>query len=230
MALCLCLSSPTFLECNSILEEIKKESLLSIFVELRVDLLSNLGKGSITHEELTTLYNNKALKKIVTVRDLKLQGFTEERRNLLHLAIDCGVEMIDIEYEAPVEYRQALVTHAKKRGVDVVVSYHNYDTTPSLKALQEIVSNCYKFGGNIAKVATTAKTVQDSARVLGLYDTDNRIVALTMGPLGQITRVAALKLGAPFTFVSKSEAEATAPGQLSLDQMRSVLGSLTAGL
>jgi hypothetical protein len=126
-----------------------------------------------------------------------------------------GVAMVDIEFEAPAAYREALLACAAKHKVEAVISYHNYVETPV--DLAAIVDTCFAQGASIAKVGVMARSAQDSARVLALYGSHygaaRRIVALAMGAPGMITRVAALSLGAPFTFVALSEASATAPGR-----------------
>lgn len=226
MSLCLSLSASSFEECKRILETLAEEK-CSVIVEVRVDLISEHGKGQVTNEQLAQIFSFKGLKKIATVRDLTAAGFTLERQNLLRLAMESGADWIDIEYEAPAEYRDKLIKVAKEKGTTVIISYHNYESTPNIEELREIVGNCYAFGGEVAKVATSAKSTQDSARILSLYDTEKPVVALAMGKFGEITRVAATKLGASFTFVSMSAEAATAPGQLSLQQMKTIMQNMS---
>ncbi len=50
----------------------------------------------------------------------------------------------------------------------VIISYHNYSETPSDEALEALVEDMFDEGADIAKIATTAKCVEDSARMLAL--------------------------------------------------------------
>ena len=50
----------------------------------------------------------------------------------------------------------------------IILSHHDYEETPSDEVLEALVSVMYKDGADIAKVATTAQTIQDSARLLAL--------------------------------------------------------------
>ena len=226
MALCLSLCATSFTECKTVLEKLIAET-VDVIVEVRVDLISSRGKGNVNDEELGQLFAYPGIKKIATVRDLATPGFTSERLELMRQAVNSGADWIDIEYESPVTYRGELLKLAKEKGVTVIISYHNYEATPSLAELNEIVNNCYGWGGDVAKVATLAKSRMDSARVLSLYDSDKTVVALAMGKYGEITRVAATKLGAPFTFVALSAAAATAPGQLDLQQMKTIMQNMS---
>jgi 3-dehydroquinate dehydratase len=47
-----------------------------------------------------------------------------------------------------------------------------------------------------------------------------------MGEAGKITRVAGPLLGSPFTFVASTEAQATAPGQLTRASMTKVYAAM----
>ena len=76
---------------------------------------------------------------------------------------------------------------------------------------------------------TYALTIIDAKRLLKIYDhvdKDQILIALAMGKYGQSTRVKALKLGSPFTFVAYDENSVTAPGQLTLKQMRNKINKL----
>jgi 3-dehydroquinate dehydratase len=57
---------------------------------------------------------------------------------------------------------------------------------------------------------------------LALYAHHTAIVAFGMGEKGKFTRLAALKLGAPFMYVSLDGATPTAPGQFSESEMRAL--------
>lgn len=130
------------------------------------------------------------------------------------------------QVEAPKEWKTEMVALAKKHNVQVIISHHNYDSTPNAERLQEIVTECFADGADIAKIAVAAQTKQDTARVLALHDDDRPVVMLAMGEQGKISRVAGPLLGAPFTFVAATPETATAPGQLTAAQMRGLYASM----
>jgi len=50
----------------------------------------------------------------------------------------------------------------------VILSHHDYDETPSDEVLEALVKEMFKAGADIAKIATTAQRIEDSARMLAL--------------------------------------------------------------
>lgn len=53
----------------------------------------------------------------------------------------------------------------------VILSSHNFDNTPSDKALETILQQMWASGADVAKIATTATDITDCARVLTLLKT-----------------------------------------------------------
>lgn len=169
-------------------------------------------------EELFASHSNL----IATCRDEDLLQY--ERLELLKSAIDGGAKWIDIEVESEPEYASALVKYAKSKNCKVIISYHNYENTPEQKELNDIVLECNEMGADLVKIATMVNKTDDSERLLNLYNNEISILALGMGELGKDTRVLALKLGSPFTFVSCDGEMETAPGQIPESEMKSILG------
>ena len=137
----------------------------------------------------------------------------------LKTAMETGASYVDIEIEAPKEQREKLIKVAKANHARIIISYHNYNETPSIDELLKIVNECYEMGADVAKVAVQANSQQDAAKVLSLYSADKPVVALAMGEFGKITRLIAPMLGAEFTFASTDEGVGTAPGQITYSKM-----------
>lgn len=225
--LCVSLSERTLQGCLNILDNLQEDEM----AEVRVDLVSHLSPRSsvddpgLSDEELKVLWRHPR-DKIVTCRDIQgMQGpgFTLERQKVLENAIKTRtVQMVDVEYEAPESYRKAIAHVAVENNVRMIISYHNYEETPSKEKLLKIVDDCFQYGADIAKVAVLSRSKQDTARVLSLYEDQRPVVALSMGSDGVISRVAATKLGSPFTFVAVSAESMTAPHQVTLKHMRTI--------
>ena len=183
--------------------------------EIRIDL------AEFTAENVAYVFSKATKPLIATCRP---EIVTDSRRvELLKNAITHGAAYVDIEIEASSEIKKELITCAKAHDCKVIISYHNFENTPSIKELVAIIDTCFDEGADIAKIATTAQNSSDSARILGLYAQYSSLVALAMGEEGKITRVANLYLGAPFTFAAISEKQKTAPGQITIDQMKQFL-------
>jgi len=144
------------------------------------------------------------------------------RLSWLKSAMKLGASMVDVEIEAGESYFEELRSHAGKNDVEMIVSYHRFDTTPGRDVLGEMFQRCFERGGDIAKIATQVNTRDDLLNLLSLYQLPGRKVILGMGPLGRITRVIAPYLGAEFTFASAGSGLETAPGQLDFKQLTEI--------
>jgi len=82
-------------------------------------------------------------------------------------------------------------------------------------------------GADCVKLAVTANSPADCARIMSLYEHHDNLLAFAMGETGKITRIAAPFLGAEFTFVSVDEANKTAPGQLTAAQMKTIFNVMS---
>lgn len=180
-------------------------------------------KSGMTVDEVHQLFNgHKQL--VATCRPDGLS--TKQRQKLLKAAIDAGAAWVDIEIESDVDYISEIYNYAKSKGCRVIISYHNYDKTPDNEALNKIIIQAISYKPDLVKIATQVVTMQDSARLLALYQYKIPLLAIGMGSLGKITRIAALELGAPFTFVSADAREKTASGQLSESKVHEILNAL----
>lgn len=146
----------------------------------------------------------------------------EERISRLKASMDLGAGFLDLEIESSMEYFRELAGDAIEHGCQVIVSYHNNEQTPGRDQLKTILEKAYEMGASVAKIATEVRSREDIRNLLSLYDLPGRKVVIGMGAMGRITRVAALYLGAPFTFASPEDGSETAPGQLSFSQLNQI--------
>lgn len=209
--ICVAIQNKTVEGC---LAEIKDAEL----AEIRIDLCEF---GS---EEVKELFTKASTKLLATCRPDTMG--TEKQMELLKVAIDAGAHMVDIEIEATSAFKTEMAAYAKQKGCIVIVSYHNYDITPPTEELNQLIKECFDSGAEIAKLATMVNSKQDASRLLGLYDTSQKILALGMGEIGKPTRVMATVLGAPFTFAATSVETATAPGQIAAGELKELIAKL----
>ena len=143
----------------------------------------------------------------------------------IEAALGAGARWVDVEEHASEGYRRRTIERTHKAGAKVVISYHNYSTTPSLDELTHITERSFAMGADVAKVITTAHSTADGATIASLYDhfPADRLVAFAMGAEGAFTRRLSLLLGAPWTYVAPDSTNATAPGQLTADTLGTLL-------
>lgn len=150
-----------------------------------------------------------------------------------------GARYVDIEIEAPDEHLEYIRTLAREYGCRLIVSFHDFEGTPSLDELKGIARLCRTKGADLVKIVTTARNISDAARTMRLYDLQAdgalfegaaaaerpQLVAFSMGEAGKFTRLLCLKLGAPYTYVSAGASNATASGQYTREEMERLLSA-----
>jgi 3-dehydroquinate dehydratase-1 len=207
--------------CTSIFESDKSRLMERLegleFAEVRLDALS------ADAEELREIFSRPA-KLIATMRPGR---HTDEQRLMtLAAAVGAGASYVDVEIDAPTIVREGVMAAARKSGCEVIVSYHNYEKTPEREELLSLVEECFTAGADIAKIACRANSLKDAARILGILDIEKPIIAIGMGRMGRITRVAAPLLGSPFTFASQGEGSETAEGQIDTATLQEILSEI----
>ena len=151
----------------------------------------------------------------------KWDGNEARRIERLLQAIELGANIIDIEYNA--KNVENIIRLIKKRA-DCLLSFHDFQKTPPLDVLKQIVNKELKAGADICKVVTTAQTFEDNLAVMRLFSEfpGIRMVAFTMGTQGFISRVMAPLIGAYFTYGAVQKGVESAPGQLPVSDMLAV--------
>jgi 3-dehydroquinate dehydratase I len=192
-------------------------SLKPSLVEIRYDLLRR------EPEEVAEMLGGSILQ-LATCRPGHYRD--PQRLDILKRAIMSGAVYVDVEIESSLDFIGEVSRIAKERRTHFIVSYHNYDETPQREELLEILRTCYESGADIAKISCTVNDRSDAARLLSLYDEPGRKIVIGMGDSGKITRLAALELGAEFTFAALSEESATAPGQLTFRELTELQNKL----
>ncbi len=190
------------------------------FVEVRLDGMD------LSSDEIERLLDAKK-EIIVTMRSL---GNDDElRERVLTTAIDFGAHYVDLELESDLALHERICKAASLNKTKIIISHHDYDKIPDSAALKSLVDSCFIAGADIAKIACRVNTPRDAARLLGLLDATRPIIPIGMGHAGRITRVAALSLGAPFSYACSEAGEKTAPGQIEFSAMKKLIEDIGQG-
>jgi 3-dehydroquinate dehydratase type I len=153
------------------------------------------------------------------------EGSEDDRRKELLKALRLGANMVDIELSTP-DIEEIIPIIKKKAGC--IISHHDMRRTPPDAELHRIIEDELAQGADICKLATTARSFEDNARILGIIR-DFRpvnIIAFAMGTRGQASRILSPLCGGRFTYASTGEDQKSAPGQITLSQMRNILGMM----
>lgn len=141
----------------------------------------------------------------------KWKGGDRERAAILSSALDC-LSCIDVE--ATSELRTELSAQAQDLKKSIVVSYHNFEQTPSFEQLKEILGEILEIPCAIPKISTMVNRVEDITTLRKLLDLEIQcpICIIGMGSEGTSTRVLFPSLGSCLTYGYLDSP--SAPGQL----------------
>ncbi|MGC8825130.1 MAG: type I 3-dehydroquinate dehydratase [Bacteroidales bacterium] len=206
--ICVSISENNFEKC---LELVKKFDLSEVRLDLCRFDMSQIGQIFSSGQRLIATFRPTA--------DVS----EKDRLEYLLTAIRAGAKYVDVEIETDYAFKRSIITEAVLHECDVIISYHNFDYTPTLEQLKIIINQCFDMGANVAKIACMVREPSDNARLLALYQPGKRIVALGMGEHGKISRIAAPFLGAEFTFASANDEFSTAPGQISYYKLNTII-------
>lgn len=149
----------------------------------------------------------------------------KKRAERLTMALESGVKAVDIELYTGKELRNQLVERARQRGITVMLSYENFQETPSEGELLHILKEEEVLGADICKIAVAACNYEDMLRVLNVTVAAKKalnvpFVTLAMGDYGRLSRVLSLLFGASLTYCSCQKGKEGAPGQLPLEETK----------
>ena len=142
-----------------------------------------------------------------------------ERLKPLLEAVGLQAAYVDFEFRAEQQLRAELLAATVDSKTRLILSWHDFEDTPSQDELTDILVQMQASGADVGKIITTAHEPADVLRVLSLqekaYTMGFPLSTFCMGESGRISRFATLYLGGYMTYVALSEKQATAPGQFS---------------
>lgn len=199
---------------------IKEADRLADLIELRVDYLRRV--------DLALLLGNSQKPLIVTNRRKeeggRYRGEERKRVTVLEKAIDLGADYIDVELATETSFLKNLIRNKGK--TQVILSFHDFRRTPSLKELQKLFTRMIRLGANVIKIVPFAESWEDNLTVLSLIPfakkRRQKIVAFCMGEKGKISRVISPFLGAAWTYASLNKDRSSAPGQLTVQELTEI--------
>lgn len=153
----------------------------------------------------------------------------ESLENLHELAMEAGcVDLVDLEYFEE-EHPVRKIRRLQKGGVRVITSHHDFNETPQPEVMQMLLEQMGEGGSDIVKLAVMPKNVADVLNLLAVTarfheeNPDTPVVTMSMGKLGNISRLSGETFGSCVTFGAHEKP--SAPGQY---EMKKLIGILDA--
>ena len=190
-------------------------------IELRVDRLT-LADIPMLRELLAA----RLARVIVTCRAGDEGGAGElldaDRLAFLQVAAESSAEFVDLELKTFEAHPSAIhPVPGEKVETRIILSSHDFTGRPS--RLYNIITELDQSPADISKIVWLARTVRDNVEALDLLRQRRKpTIALCMGEAGIVSRVLAKKFGGFLTFASLVEGQITAPGQVSLAEMKAL--------
>lgn len=191
------------------------------FLEFRLDYLANPLAALPKLKNFLDLHPEATV--VATCRRAanggKFKGTLQAQLEILTKAAASGFQLVDIEIQSAEALKAEQFTELKNR-VGVILSFHDFKAT---KKLEEQFATMRELPADFYKVVTTATTLYDNVVMMkflqansGKYD----MVGLCMGEQGNVSRVLGVRAGSIFTFGSAARGEETAPGQITISELR----------
>jgi len=160
-------------------------------------------------------------------------GDEAERIATILAAIESGVPaLVDLELATAPALRERVIAAGKRRGVPIILSSHDFAATPPDDELLARLAAMTEAGADAAKLALMPREAGDAVRLLALCRAATAppaalpLAAMSMGPLGVITRVIGHRAGSALTFAALTAGGGSAPGQLTLAELRALWAAI----
>ncbi|MBT2727604.1 type I 3-dehydroquinate dehydratase [Bacillus sp. ISL-75] len=144
------------------------------------------------------------------------------------------VDIIDVELFNDENEVKTIIEKAHAKNVFVIVSNHDFHKTPTKEEIISRLRKAQEFGGDIPKIAVMPNSTADVLTLLDATNTmneqfaDRPFITMSMAGKGVISRLAGEVFGSAVTFGAAKKA--SAPGQVNVKELRSVLNLLHESL
>jgi 3-dehydroquinate dehydratase-1 len=139
------------------------------------------------------------------------------------VAVDLELATVEADHASP------LLNAADEHDVRVVVSTHDFETTPTVDAMCDTLERA-AHSGDVGKLAVTATDRGDVLDLLTvthrLSAAGERVATMAMGEAGRHSRAVAPLYGSRIGYAPVDPERATAPGQYDLETLAALVETL----
>lgn len=185
--------------------------------------------------ELRALFPDKPI--LFTFRSKK-EGGEQEIAPEAYIALNIAmaesglVDAIDLELFTGDALVSQTIARAHAKGVKVIMSNHDFHKTPAKEEIVKRLTKMQELGADVPKIALMPESKADVLTVLAATlevsekIADRPIITMSMSKTGVISRLAGEVFGSAATFGAVQKA--SAPGQISVTDLRTVLSIIHA--
>ena len=154
----------------------------------------------------------------------KAKESESERVQLLKDAVDAGFKYIDIA--STTDNLDKVVEELQGMGAKVIASYHDFENSLGSEELEEKYSELKGTGCDIVKIIGWSNGIADNIPYLEFNKKHPGNLSFGMGEAGVTSRIMAPLSGALYTYASLEDGKELAPGQVPLNKLKEIYGSL----
>jgi len=188
---------------------------------------------------VSSILEHEKIELILTLRGKHEGGSVElddtVRMMLIFWAMtQCKIQYIDLELELydhgdatekdevlSLLFKQ-IVNEARTQNIKLILSNHDFTKTPSFQDMVAIIKRAQSLRADLVKLAYMPSTSEDVLSLLaasqyGATVLNQRMIALSMGEIGRISRIIGGEFGSEITFARGTYP--SAPGQMSIESM-----------
>lgn len=139
-----------------------------------------------------------------------------------------GFDYVDLDLSTPRIH--TISEKLRDVGVRIIISHHDYDGTPSTSGFRKILDEELSLKPEVCKIVGTAKNYADNLAYLNFISEAKgvRLVCFGMGREGTLSRIFSPLLGGAFTYASPHGGPKSAPGQLTIADLRKIYALMEA--
>lgn len=193
--------------------------------EVWVDYIKDLDISFI--EELSSKLEQKL---IIVFRRQNLEKINmdfEKIKQIIEVARNNG-STIDLDFTT--QQKELDFIQENAMSVKTIISYHNYEITPTEAVLSDIIKKMRNYSPYIYKVACMCNNEENAIRLLqlliNLKKQKLKFIVLGMGEKGIITRIFGSLWGNDMVFAPYTNDEKSALGQLTKEQFEEIFSKI----
>ena len=144
------------------------------------------------------------------------------------------VDLVDVEAFIGDTYVEKVVKTSHECGVKVIASNHDFRKTPPKAELISRMRKMQELGADIPKIAVMPQSTEDVLTLLSATEemrrcyADRPVITMSMAGTGIVSRMCGEVFGSALTFGAAGKV--SAPGQIDVEELRTVLGIIHKSL
>ena len=144
------------------------------------------------------------------------------------------MDLVDVEAFIGDTYVEKVVKTSHECGVKVIASNHDFRKTPPKAELISRMRKMQELGADIPKIAVMPQSTEDVLTLLSATEemrrcyADRPVITMSMEGTGVVSRMCGEVFGSALTFGAAGKV--SAPGQIDVEELRTVLGIIHKSL